>query len=82
MSDKGDERGELKEAVDEDEYRKVEASIDIDGTGEEEPRTPEERVAEARLERRLKWKMDMVILPLLALTYFLSSMVRIYMVMA
>lgn len=27
-------------------------------------------------ERRLKWKIDLIILPLLALTYFLSSLVR------
>ncbi|KAK5196811.1 hypothetical protein LTR72_001804 [Exophiala xenobiotica] len=37
--------------------------------------TPEEREAEARLERRLKWKIDLVILPMMALMYFLSSMV-------
>ncbi|KAK7888347.1 hypothetical protein LTR67_008693 [Exophiala xenobiotica] len=38
--------------------------------------TPEEREAEARLERRLKWKIDLVILPMMALMYFLSSMAR------
>ncbi len=37
--------------------------------------TPEESEEEARLEKRLKWKLDLVILPLLATTYFLSSMV-------
>lgn len=79
MPDKGDEVGELKEAVDENKYRKVRTSIGIDGIAEEEPQKPEERVGEARLERCLKWKMDMVILPLLALIYFLSSMVSIYM---
>ncbi|KAK5266611.1 hypothetical protein LTR99_007221 [Exophiala xenobiotica] len=38
--------------------------------------TPEEREAEARFERRLKWKIDLVILPMMALMYFLSSMAR------
>jgi hypothetical protein len=42
------------------------------------PQTPEEREAEARLERRLRWKIDMVILHLLALTYFLSKYPHAY----
>lgn len=39
------------------------------------PRAEEEAKAKARLERRLKRKLDYIILPCLALAYFLSSMV-------
>ncbi len=46
----------------------------VDHVATNTSQTPEEREAERRLERRLLWKIDLVILPLLALTYFLSSM--------
>jgi hypothetical protein len=39
------------------------------------PQAEEESKAIARLERRLKRKLDYIILPCLALAYFLSSMV-------
>lgn len=50
---------------------KLEMQVGVEGIAQ----TDEERQAEARLEQRLKWKIDLVILPLLALAYFLSSLV-------
>lgn len=38
----------------------------------EEPQDPET----IRLERNLKWKLDLFILPLIACVYFFASMVR------
>lgn len=45
---------------------KIEAEIT------EEPQDPEAQ----RLERRLKWKLDLIILPLLSSVYFFASMVE------
>lgn len=59
-----------------DEKHDLEGS-NVSSTGiDNEVLTPEEQAAEAELERRLKWKMDLTILPMLSLAYFLSSMVR------
>lgn len=41
----------------------------------ERSQSPEEQEAEARLERRLKLKLDFVILPCIALGYFLATIV-------
>ena len=48
---------------------------DYNLNADEDPQTPEEHKVEARLEKRLKLKLDFVILSLLALAYFLASMV-------
>lgn len=42
---------------------------------EENESSHAEREERDRRERRLKWKLDLTVLPLLSLTYFLSSMV-------
>lgn len=76
MSEKGEE---IKAMAEEVEDEKIHTQADVDAATDNATQTPEEREAEARLERRLKWKIDLVILPLLALAYFLASMVSIFM---
>ena len=53
----------------------VEMIEGVTAFGEHGPKlTPEER----QRERRVKWKIDLMILPLLSTIYFLASMVRMY----
>jgi hypothetical protein len=76
MSEKGEEIKAMAEQIEDE---KIHTQADVDATTCDATQTPEEREAEARLERRLKWKIDLVILLLLALAYFLASMVSILM---
>ena len=78
--------GEVKSENDVDRYdattlEKASAAANVDVSKNEvsstdfNPKEPETRIKSA-LERRLLWKQDLVIVPLMALTYFTSWLVR------
>ena len=68
MSENGGE--EFMVTAKETEFGNIQTQISIGSIVDDTPQIWEERETEAKLERRLKWKIDRVILPLLALTYF------------